>query len=165
MSGLKFRGLRRADRGTQLGDAEDILLKGETGFLGVTGDSGYPYVVPLNFVYDAPTRRIYFHSALEGHKLDAIETDDRVCFAVVEKARVLPDVISTAYESAIVFGRANIVTGSEKEYALQRLLDKYVLGKSKVTAEEASRYIEKNIGNTAVVRIDIEHVSGKKREG
>ena len=70
-----------------------------------------------------------------------------------------------AYESAIVFGRANIVTGSEKKYALKRLLDKYVLGRSKVTTEEASRYIEKNIGNTAVVRIDIEHVSGKKREG
>ncbi len=164
MSGLKFRGLRRADRGIQPGDAEDILLKGETGFLGVRGDNGYPYVVPLNFVYDSPTRRIYFHSALEGHKLDAIEADNRVCFAVVKQARVLPDAISTAYESAIVFGRACTATGSEKEYALQRLFDKYVLGKSGISAEEASSYVEKDIENTAVVRIDIKHISGKKRE-
>ncbi len=163
MSKSEFRGLRRSDRGIPSEAAEEILHKGEIGFLGVIGDNGYPYVVPLNYAYDAEHKRIYFHSALEGHKLDAIEADNRVSFSVVTKAVVLPDAISMLFDSIIVFGRALMVTGCEKEYGVQKLLDKYILGKGTITSEEVAEYVKRHIEGTAIVRIDVEHLTGKTR--
>lgn len=164
MSELKFRPLRRADRGISYEAAEKILHENETGFLGVTGDNGYPYVVALDYYYDAPSKAIYFHSAVEGHKLDAIKADNRVCFKVVGEATVLPDALSIAFDSAVVFGKAHFLLGSEKRRALQKLFDKYILDKGSITAEEGIAYIEEHIAQTAVVRIDVEHLSGKKRD-
>ena len=47
-----------------------ILEKAYRGFLSVIGEGGYPYTIPISFVY--VNGHIYFHSALEGHKMDAI---------------------------------------------------------------------------------------------
>ena len=65
-----FREMRRNRQ--QLTDAESvaILERNTHGVLAVCGDDGYPYAVPLNhFMMDG---RVYFHCAVEGHKLDAI---------------------------------------------------------------------------------------------
>jgi nitroimidazol reductase NimA-like FMN-containing flavoprotein (pyridoxamine 5'-phosphate oxidase superfamily) len=165
-----FRGLRRVDRRISSDEAEEILCKSDTGFLGLIGDNGYPYVVPLNYVYDVSARRIYFHSAREGHKLNALKANEKVCFTVVGKAKVLPDALSTAYESAIFFGRASLVEGAEKEDALWKLLRKYVLGTGKDAAgmsqstEAVSEYLANNASRAVVVRIDVEHITGKKRD-
>jgi nitroimidazol reductase NimA-like FMN-containing flavoprotein (pyridoxamine 5'-phosphate oxidase superfamily) len=160
---LEFRSLRRSDRAISPKAAHDILISGIFGCLGVKGDKGYPYVVPLNYVYDAEHNRIYFHSALEGYKLDAIKCDDRVCFCVVTNAQVLPNEISMRFDSVICFGRASIVEGREKEYALRMLVQKYILGKATITSEDVSEYVERHIRRTAIVRIDVEHLTGKSR--
>ncbi len=163
MSGTRFRPLRKAERGLSQEAAEDVLRKGEVGFLGVNGDNGYPYVVALNYCYDAEGKSLYFHCAREGHKLDAIKADNRVCFAVVTQAQVLPDALSMLFESVTVFGRAHIVEGTEKEKAVFKLTDKYVRGRGTITPEEVAAYVEKHIDYAHLVRIDIEHLTGKKR--
>ena len=48
---------------------EEVLGRGTAGVLAVAGDEGYPYAVPLSYVYDAAHSAVYFHSALCGHKL------------------------------------------------------------------------------------------------
>ena len=65
-----FREMRRKKQ--QLADEEcrSILERGKTGVLAVNGDDGYPYAVPVNYVFS--NGKIYFHSALSGHKVDAI---------------------------------------------------------------------------------------------
>ena len=42
------------------------------GVLAVNGDDGYPYAIPLNYFYDRDERKIYFHGARAGHKVDAL---------------------------------------------------------------------------------------------
>ncbi len=163
MSGTTFRGLRRADRGIPLESAEEILHKGDIGFLGVIGDNGYPYVVPLNYYYDAGRKRIYFHCAAQGHKLDAIKADDKVCFSVVTTAEVLVDDLSIQFDSVVVFGRAETVTGDEKEHGIQGLLDKYIHEKGTITRDEVAQYVQKHIENTSIVKIEAEHICGKNR--
>ena len=98
-----FRKMRRAERELPEGQAKEILENGSYGVLALAGDGGYPYAVPLNYVYDG--ERIYFHCAAEGHKIDAIAWDNKCSFCVVENGGVIEDRFTTKYRSVIAFGK------------------------------------------------------------
>ena len=53
----------------------EILQNGTAGVLSVMGDDGYPYGVPLSYAYK--DGKIYFHSAVEGHKIDALRKEEK----------------------------------------------------------------------------------------
>jgi hypothetical protein len=61
-------------------EIERILRETNIGRMASTGDDGYPYITPVNFVYYEGA--IYFHSAPDGEKLDNIARNPRVCFEV-----------------------------------------------------------------------------------
>src|SRR5512141_2211937 len=106
------RPIRRNDRALANEQAIEILQKGEYGVLSTVSPDGQPYGVPVSFVYT--NHALYFHCAVEGHKLDNLASNPRVSFCVVGATEVLPDKFATRYESAIVFGKANELTGDEK---------------------------------------------------
>jgi hypothetical protein len=63
------------------GDASAAVLeRGTSGVLALAGDDGYPYAVPLSYVYCGG--KLFFHSAVQGHKLDAIARCDKASFCV-----------------------------------------------------------------------------------
>ena len=80
-----FRGMRRKRQ--LLSEAETIamLQSCTSGVLAVQGDDDYPYAVPLSFAYE--DGRLFFHSAQAGHKIDAIERNDKVSFCVIDCRR------------------------------------------------------------------------------
>ena len=101
---------------------------------------------------------LYFHSALSGHKLDAIAREEKVSFCVVAQDSVVPEKFTTRYQSAIAFGRACIVTDSEeKRQALMALVEKYAPDH----IESGRRYLEADFNQTAVVKVTMEHLTGK----
>ena len=53
-----FRKMRRFKQQIPTGDCIKLLEKAPRGILAVLGDEGYPYTIPLNFVYDEG--KIYF---------------------------------------------------------------------------------------------------------
>jgi len=109
-----FRKVKLKDRAVDDEKAIKILLKGSYGVLSTTGEDGYPYGVPLNYIYF--DNCICFHSAQQGHKLENIKFNEKVSFCVVTCSDVLANKFDTDYESAIAFGRANAVTdASEKK--------------------------------------------------
>ena len=66
-----FRPMRRFKQELPAEECREILTQAYRGTLSVLGDSGYPYALPINFLYaDGHT---WFHCALEGHKMDAVE--------------------------------------------------------------------------------------------
>lgn len=154
-----FKQMRRQDRALCQDETREILQKGNYGFLMMHGLGDYPYGIPLNYVYSENS--IYIHSALEGHKLDCIRNDNKVAFCVVGEATILPDKFSTRYKSAIVFGRAYELSGSEKFEALIKLIGRYVDSDNCLAKGRA--YVEKDQDITAVFRIDIDHMTGKAR--
>lgn len=108
-------------------EMEQILKRAEVGRLGLITDEG-PYVVPLNFVYDDGC--LYFHTGLEGRKLEAIEKNPGVCFEVDEQLEIVINeqgCLSTAYyRSVIAWGTAHLLDDTaEKMKALELLLAKY----------------------------------------
>ena len=75
-----------------------ILSSGTYGVLSVIGDNGYPYGVPVNYVYR--DGHIYLHAALSGHKVDAMRKNDKVSFTIVaKKNRLLKRNIQRIFEA------------------------------------------------------------------
>lgn len=138
-------------------DAVKVLQSGVYGNLASIGENGYPYSIPLNYVYEKG--QLYFHSASDGNKVDNIEFNNKVSFSVVNYLRVLPEKFDTEYDSAVVFGKAyQIFEEKEKNHALMLLVKKY----SKDYVEEGNTYITRAIHNTSVFKIQIEYLTGKR---
>jgi nitroimidazol reductase NimA-like FMN-containing flavoprotein (pyridoxamine 5'-phosphate oxidase superfamily) len=122
------------------------------------GSDGAPYAVPLNYVVLGDA--IYFHCAQTGHKLDNITFEPRVSFNVATEICTLPDVVSTAYASVTVAGRARMALPEEKHTALKALLEKF----TPMQPDAIATYLEKRKHDALhVYRIDIESITGKRR--
>ena len=83
-----FRQIRRKEKQLSANDCYEILRVAEYGTIATMGEDGYPYAVPLNFIYHK--RSIYFHCAKTGHKLDNIDYCPNVSFNVVKDVIVVP---------------------------------------------------------------------------
>lgn len=152
-----FSEMRRKDREIPAADCEEILYISEYGCLSTICDNGYPYVVPLNYVYY--NNHIYFHCAYEGQKLRNISNNSKVSFCVVGDTELLPRKFSTKYNSVIIFGTAKEADASLKEVILQEMTNKY----SSDFKAEGKEYISKAKDATQIMEITIEHMTGKAR--
>lgn len=68
-----FREIRRKRKQIDKESAETLLEQSRRGVLAVNGDDGYPYAIPINYFYDRENKKIYFHGARVGHKVDALK--------------------------------------------------------------------------------------------
>ena len=159
-----FRQMRR--KGQQIGREEcaEILRRARTGVLGVIGDDGYPYTVPLNFVYregaDGGLGTIGFHCARTGHKIDAMRAESKVSFCVIDRDEVMPRERTTKFASVIAFGRARFLEGEDALRAAANALGaKYSAGFEPLYMAETEEAIR--AGKLCCVEIDIEHMTGK----
>lgn len=152
-----FREIRRQDRAITGAILDDILREAPYGFLATVSPDGWPYGIPISYVYDGTA--VFFHCAIEGHKLDNIAADDRVTFTAVTDAEVLPDKFGTNYKSVVLFGRAREIFDEEKEAALRLFIEKY----SSEFQEAGERYIQGSKDKTRLFRIDVEYRTGKSR--
>ena len=153
----EFREMRR--RRQQLSQAESvaILQKATSGTLALLGDNGYPYAVPISYVYSEG--KLFFHSALSGHKVDAIKNCDKASFCVIAQDDVQPQRFTTFYRSVIAFGRIHIVDDESEKLAVARLLgERY----NPNDEEGLRKELESGFARMLALRFDIEHLSGKE---
>lgn len=151
-----FREMRRFKQQLSEKESIEILKTGKTGILGVLGDNGYPYTVPINYVYE--DGKIYFHGAKVGHKIDAIKQCNKVSLCVVEKDDVIKDELTTYFRSVILFGKARILETDEEIFHAVRVLSlKYNNDK-----EVIDKGIKKSWDRLSCVEIIIEHLTGKE---
>jgi nitroimidazol reductase NimA-like FMN-containing flavoprotein (pyridoxamine 5'-phosphate oxidase superfamily) len=110
---LAPRAIRRADRKMSETCAREVLARGYAGRLGSVGHDGWPYVVPLLYVWR--DGEIWLHTAaVRGHLRENIDHEPRVCFEVDEPGEVFPYgrfECDTAleYRSVVAFGRIRVV--------------------------------------------------------
>lgn len=156
-----FRDMRRSKQ--QLTEAEniEILKQGTYGVLSVAGEDGYPYGVPVNYVYE--DGKIYIHGANAGHKIDAIRRNPKVTFCVVDKSDVIKEEYTTRYRSVIAFGKARIVADEcEILAAAEKLAIRFW---PEDTKEHRDRVIHNDIKVLGIIEIELEHVTGKQQKG
>lgn len=125
-------------------------------------DDGYPYIIPLNFglTFEEGVIELYFHSALEGYKLDLIHRDNRASFEMDcgHQLQYFEDrgYCTFAYESVIGSGRITILDDDAKAAALNELMRHYHSG-------EAVYYNPDAIPRTTVYKLTVEKITGKRK--
>lgn len=154
-----FRELRKKKRELSKEDTIKVLKEGREGVLSTISENGYPYGIAVNYVYH--NNCIYFHCANKGHKLDNISQNNKVSFFVNSNITIIPQDFTTHYKSAVVFGRAFITTDDEKRDAIIAIGEKY----SHPHMEEGLKYIDKAINTLTIVKIEIDHLTGKCSDG
>ncbi len=138
-------------------ECEEILEKGTSGVLALSGENGYPYAVPLSYVY--ADRKIFFHSALTGHKIDAMRNSPKASFCVIGCDEILPEKYTTKYKSVIVFGRIRIISErDEKISAAEKLGEKYNPNDPKGLEEE----IKGGIDRMLILELVPDLITGKE---
>lgn len=153
-----FREMRRVNQQLTQEESLAVLLRGTSGVLAVSGDDGYPYAVPLSYAYRDGC--LWFHGALTGHKLDAIQRCSKASFCVVDKDDVIPEKLTTVYRSVIAFGQAHILEDERKIAQGARILgEKYLGGLDRGLVEQE---IMHSMPRLTVIRMDIEHLTGKE---
>ena len=152
-----FREMRRKRQQLSKKESLAVLHRGSSGVLALHGDNGYPYAVPISYVLDENI--LYFHSAVEGHKIDCIRRDAKASFCVTDMDLILPERLTTCYRSVIAFGRITILEDAEEILnAVKKLAKKY----SPEHMEHFSAEFERNQKILRVFRFDIDHLTGKQ---
>lgn len=151
--------MRRKDREMPAEFALGIADKCEYATLSLVTPDGAPYCVPVTIVRDG--NAVFFHSAMEGFKTDCMKNDSRVCLACVGDTKRAEDKFTTEFESAIIRGNVSEVTDdSVKIHALRLLCERH----TPTNMAEFDSAIARSLSRTAIWRIDIAEITGKRKK-
>ena len=151
-----FRPMRRCKQALPEQECREILTRAYRGTLAVIGDGGYPYALPINFLY--ADGHIWFHCALEGHKMDAVKMCDKACFTVIDEPVKEENDWWYHVRSVICFGRIRVVTEEGERLArLGQLGAKYF-----PEGYDLHSDLVKNGPRAAVLDFSVDHMSGKQ---
>ncbi|MCP4755846.1 MAG: pyridoxamine 5'-phosphate oxidase family protein [Proteobacteria bacterium] len=148
--------MRRKDNEiTDKAAIESIIRKATVCRLALSKD-GFPYIVPLCFGYDGDS--LYFHSALEGKKIDIIGENNNVCFEFDVDHELVADDDACSYgmkyRSVVGFGKAFLIDEPDrKRQALDIIMKQY--------SEGSFEYDEDLLDIALIIKVDIENMTGK----
>lgn len=155
---IMFRTIRKKKNEISIDTAKTLLQFSRRGVLAVNGDDGYPYAIPINYVYDDDAQKIYFHGARAGHKVDALRACDKVCFTVYGNETIKEEDWAPFVQSVVVFGRCHLVeSGARATTLLKRFAMKYYPSEQLVDEEiaHAGKAVQ-------IFEIEVEYLSGKE---
>lgn len=153
-----FRQMRRGKQALSKAQCEEILQRATCGVLAVLGDGGYPYAVPLSYLY--ADGKLYFHCAKEGHKLDALLREPKASFCVVDRDEVIPQEYTTYFCSVIAFGKVQeVVDETKKGEIIDQLALRYA---PHDTDKNRSEAIRREWSALCVLQMTVEQLSGKE---
>lgn len=135
---------------------EEILDKRTAGVLGVITEEGYPYTVPVNYIY--ADNKIYFHGLNKGLKISCLRNNNKVSFCVIDKDDVINEELTTYFRSVIVFGTVDIIEGTEKTKEIAREIGLKFLE----DIDKINLTIENEMPVLACFQINIEYITGKQ---
>lgn len=153
-----FRPMRRSRQALDKKECVQILERGTAGVLALLGDEGYPYGVPISYVY--ADGRLYFHCAKSGHKLDALRRYEKASFCVIDQDEIVQEKFTTYFRSVIAFGKIHeIKDDHQKREAIEKLALKYAPDQSE---SQRNAEIVREWKPLCLLEMDIEHLSGKE---
>ena len=150
-----FRKMRRFKQELSERECIEVLEREPRGVLAVHGEDGYPYALPMDYIY--LDGKLYFHCAKEGHKLDAISEDNRVSFCVMDQGYREEGQWPLNIKSVVIFGKIRTITSAEETLNMVRQLGlKYY-----PTPEDVEVEISKAISRVLILELTIDHMTGK----
>lgn len=153
-----FRPMRRKKKEIDISLAKELVNNSRRAVLAVNGDEGYPYAVPINYIYVEEENKIYFHGARVGHKVDSIKACDKVCFTVYGNETIKEEAWAPYMQSTVIFGRCHLIEDHDRAMEKLKIMAmKYY--PDEASADEEIAQFEKAV---QMFEIEIEHMSGKE---
>lgn len=153
-----FREIRKKRNEITIEETKNLLKTVRRGVLSLIGDDGYPYAVPINYLYNEDEETIIFHGAKLGYKVEALKKSDKVCFTVVGDENIKDESWAPYVKSCVLFGRCHLIESQEeitslvKKFALKYYPSEDLVDKEIAMAGKAVQMFV----------INIEHMSGKE---
>ena len=152
-----FQSMRRFKQKLNKEEIEEILQRNTAGTLALLGDDGYPYSVPISYVYQNGV--LYFHSAKTGHKIDAIRNCNKASFSVIDQDVIIKERFTTHFRSVLAFGRISILENPEEiDTCMRAIGTKYGNGDSNALNQE----IYKTASAVSALKMEIAYITGKQ---
>lgn len=151
------RKMRRFKQQLSFEECVELLNSTTSGVLALCGEDGQPYGVPLSHIYH--DGKLYFHSALSGHKVDLIAQNANASFTVIFQDEIHPERFTTYFKSVIAFGKIRIVDGETDK---QRILE--ILGRrcNPNDAMALQAEIQTGLSRCLALEMHIDKISGKQ---
>ncbi len=152
-----FREMRRYKQQISEEECIRILKEQPRGVLSMIGDDGYPYGIPIDHWYSEKDKKLFFHCAKAGHKIDAITACDKVGYCVMDEGYRKDGDWALNINSVVVFGRMRIVEDEEKKREIcANLVRKFTDDEEYLRKELANAFTRVNC-----LELTIEHMTGK----
>jgi uncharacterized protein len=155
--------MRRKEREiTDIREIEAVISSAKVCRIAFANDN-VPYIVAMNFGYKGGDhKKLYFHCAREGRKLEMIRKNNYVCFEFdidhhLHKGETACD-FGMRYRSVIGYGRMTIITvDDEKKEGLDSIMLHY-------SEEKDFSYHRTVFDRTILLRLDILEMKGKSAQ-
>lgn len=149
-------------REKEITDRSEIeeLLKGEKVCRMAMCDGSTPYVVPTTYGYHSGA--IYLHSSKLGRKMDVLRENNRVCIAIDTGHDLVQGPLDTSCKSTIRFksiiatGRAKLVEDQAEKSKAMDIIMRQMFG------DQAFQYSPEGIRDMAIIKVELESITGKK---
>ena len=153
-----FREMRRIKQELSLEEAKSLLMKNKRGVISFNGEDGYPYSIPINFLYDEEENKIYFHGAKSGYKIDCIKKNNKTCFVTYGDQELSENGWSYYLKSLVAFGEIEII--EDRDLAAKKLIE--LASRYYPSMSEINGVIERSFKNTLVYSLSIHHMTCKR---
>lgn len=137
--------------------AIEVLKNAVYATVAMVGGDGKPYCVPVNAVWSDGA--LYFHCAGVGEKWEILKNEPYVCLTAVSHARIMSEHYDTAYDCAMVKGRARVITDEAGRNAAMRLI---VEALAPEEMDRLDEHMLRRMGATRIVKIVPEEITGKQ---
>ncbi|MHC4470000.1 MAG: pyridoxamine 5'-phosphate oxidase family protein [Planctomycetota bacterium] len=119
-----------------------------------------PYLVTVNYAFDAAEDAFYVHCATEGKKLDILEENPRVWGQVLTDDGYMQGECNHAFRSVHFGGTAEMVTDREEMLRALTLMVDHLEDDPAPVRERL--VVEGKMGDVAIIRIRVEEMTGKR---
>lgn len=150
------RQMLRAKQALSEAECREVMERNTAGVLSLVGDEGYPYGVPLSYVYE--NGKIYFHSAKRGYKVECIERNPKVSFTVIDTDDIVAEEYTTYFRSVIAVGTVRLTEGEERFKGFMALTNKY----SGIMPEEDKLKTVEGCKGAHLYVVDVQFLTGKQ---
>lgn len=143
------------------------------GHLGLITSSGFPRIVPLNFV--AINDVVYFHGAKSGEKFDILKNTPQVSFSIDIPYSFIPSYFESKksacpathfFKSVHIRGTGFIVEDvDEKAVAMNKLMKKYQPEGKYVNLSSNEKMYRKPLLDVGVFKVDPKEITMKMKFG
>ena len=152
--------LRRTEKA--LTDPAELLdvIRGQKHMTLALCQDNQPYLVTMNYIFDAEQRCFYFHCALQGKKMDYWSANPLVWGQVLEDRGYAAGQCSYRYRTVHFKGQVDFLADSEEK---RRVLSRMIEEMEPDPEPVSRKWIHgSDLANVAVGRVRVLEMSGKQ---